>query len=53
MIATSSIAGTLVSSYFPSASRLAAINLSTAFFAPGTRIVPSKGPRWRIVIWSV
>ena len=52
MIATSSIAGTLVSSYFPSASRLAAINLSTAFFAPGTRIVPSSGPRWRIVIWS-
>ena len=52
MIATSSIAGTLVSSYSPSASRLAAISLSTAFFAPGTRIVPSSGPRWRIVIWS-
>ena len=35
MIATSLIAGTLVSSYTPSARRLAAISLRTAFFAPG------------------
>ena len=40
MMVTSLIAGTLVISYTPSASRLAAISLSTAFLAPGTRIVP-------------
>ena len=36
MIDTSAMSGTLVSSYTPSASRLAAISLSTEFLAPGT-----------------
>ena len=35
MIVTSTIAGTLVSSYVPSARIVAAISLSTAFLAPG------------------
>ncbi len=51
MIDTSVRSGTLVSSYTPSASRLAAISLSTEFLAPGTRIVPCSGPMLRTVIW--
>ena len=51
MIDTSVRSGTLVSSYTPSASRLAAISLSTEFLAPGTRIVPCSGPTLRTVIW--
>ena len=50
MIDTSVRSGTFVSSYTPSASRLAAISLSTAFLAPGTLIVPSSGPMLLTVI---
>ena len=44
MIATSAMSGTLVNTYSPSASRVAAISFSTEFLAPGTLIVPSSGP---------
>ena len=47
MIDTSTMSGTLVSSYSPSARRLAAISLSTEFLAPGTSIVPSSWPTRR------
>jgi hypothetical protein len=44
MMPTSAMAGTLVISNTPSAMRLAAINLSTEFLAPGTTTSPSSGP---------
>ena len=50
MIGTSTIAGTLVSSYSPSARIVAAISLSTAFLAPGTSIVPCSSPTRRTMI---
>ena len=40
----------LVISYVPSASTLAAISLSTEFFAPGTTTVPARGPLLRTAI---
>ena len=49
-ISTSTIAGTLVSSYSPSARIVAAISLSTAFLAPGTSIVPCSSPTRRMAI---
>ena len=51
MIATSTISGTLVSSYSPSARIVAAISLSTEFLAPGTSIVPCSSPTRRTRIW--
>ena len=50
MIGTSTIAGTLVSSYSPSARIVAAISLSTEFLAPGTSIVPCSSPTRRTMI---
>ena len=44
MIVTSAIAGTLVISKVPSVSSVAAISLSTEFFAPGTKTLPASGP---------
>jgi len=38
------MAGTLVSTYSPSARSVAAISLSTEFFAPGTLTEPDNGP---------
>ena len=49
-ISTSTMAGTLVSSYSPSARIVAAISLSTAFLAPGTSTVPCSSPTRRMVI---
>ena len=44
MMSTSVIRGTLVSTWRPSASRQAAISLSTEFLAPPARTVPDRGP---------
>ena len=44
MMSTSVMRGTLVSTWVPSASRQAAISLSTEFLAPPARTVPSRGP---------
>ena len=44
MMVTSAIAGTLVISNVPSVSNVAAISLSTEFFAPGTTTLPESGP---------
>ncbi len=50
MIVTSAIAGTLVISNVPSVSSVAAISLSTEFFAPGTKTLPDSGPLPRTAI---
>ena len=50
MMSTSTISGTLSRLNSPSASTVAAINFRTEFFAPGTRTVPCKGPRWSMRI---
>ena len=52
MIATSTMSGTLDSSYVPSANSVVAISLSTEFFAPGTVTTPSSGPLPRTTIVS-
>ena len=44
MMSTSVMRGTLVSTWRPSASRQAAISLSTEFLAPPARTVPCSGP---------
>ena len=44
MMSTSVIRGTLVRTWRPSASRQAAISLSTEFLAPPARTVPESGP---------
>ena len=44
MMSTSEIRGTLVRTWRPSASRQAAISLSTEFLAPPARTVPESGP---------
>ena len=44
MMSTSVILGTLVSTWRPSASRQAAMSLSTEFLAPPARTVPDSGP---------
>ena len=50
MMPTSSMPGTLVSRYSPSARIVAAISLSTEFLAPGTRTEPESGPLRRATI---
>ena len=50
MMSTSAMPGTLVSSYSPSASSVAAISLSTEFLAPGTSTSPCSGPARRTTI---
>src|SRR3954469_884870 len=43
MVSTSAIRGTLVRTYSPSASTVAAISLRAEFLAPETRMAPSSG----------
>jgi len=50
MIDTSAILGTFEISEVPSASKQAAINLSTEFFAPGTSTRPERSPARRTVM---
>ena len=53
MRSTSTMRGTLPSRYLPSASRVAAISLSTEFLAPATATVPSSGGPDRTTICSM
>ena len=52
MHSTSTMRGTLRRTYSPSASNVAAISLSTEFFAPPISTVPGSGPDGRTTIWS-
>ena len=53
MQSTSAMAGTLPSTYRPSASAVAAISFSTEFLAPPTVTVPDSGPDRRTTIGSM
>jgi hypothetical protein len=52
MISTSSMTGTFVSRCRPSARSVAAISLSTEFFAPGTVTSPLSGPLVEVTMTS-